>query len=68
MSEIGRLPCPNPECDSSDAYFWNTEKEQGHCKSCDAGTWLFKGKVWLKKDGQKKGTPLDNHRKTIGKL
>lgn len=60
MSEIGRLPCPNPECDSSDAYFWNTEKEQGHCKSCDAGTWLFKGKVWLKKDGQKKGTPLDN--------
>lgn len=36
MTEITRLPCPDTEgCGSSDAYCWNTEKQVGHCKSCD---------------------------------
>jgi len=61
MSELTKLECPDKqECGSSDAYCWNTEKEQGHCKSCDSGTWLFKGQLWIKRNGQGKGTPLEN--------
>lgn len=33
--EDGRNPCPFTDCKSSDAFYYNTEKMTGHCKSCD---------------------------------
>jgi twinkle protein len=35
--EIGRKPCPFVSCGSSDAFYYNPEKQIGHCKSCDRG-------------------------------
>ena len=37
MSEITHVECPFTDCSSSDAFCYNTEKKQGHCKSCDRG-------------------------------
>ena len=35
MGEVSRLPCPN--CDSSDAFSYNTDKHVGKCFSCGRG-------------------------------
>jgi KaiC/GvpD/RAD55 family RecA-like ATPase len=61
MSEAIHLPCVDKQgCGSSDAYSWNNEKEQGYCHACELKTWMFKDKLWVKRSGQKKVTPLDN--------
>ena len=35
MPEMPHQPCPHPECSSSDAFCYNTEKMVGKCHSCD---------------------------------
>ena len=35
MTQINHKPCPHPDCDSSDAFSYNTEKMVGKCHSCD---------------------------------
>ena len=35
MTELAHQPCPHPQCSSSDAFCYNTEKMVGHCHSCD---------------------------------
>lgn len=32
--EISHQPCPHTDCNSSDAFSWNTEKQIGMCYSC----------------------------------
>ncbi len=32
--ELSRQPCPHPDCSSSDAFSYNTEKKVGNCFSC----------------------------------
>jgi len=34
VPELTRQPCPHPECSSSDAFSYNTEKQVGVCFSC----------------------------------
>lgn len=34
MTDISGQPCPNPACNSSDAFSYNTEKQVGLCFSC----------------------------------
>lgn len=36
-TELTHKPCPNPNCDSSDAFSYNTDKQVGHCHSCGKG-------------------------------
>lgn len=41
MTEKHHLPCPDVEgCSSSDAYSFNTTKQQGYCHSCTLSTWV----------------------------
>ena len=35
MAQLIHKPCPHPDCDSSDAFSFNTEKGVGKCHSCD---------------------------------
>lgn len=49
MGERTRLPCPDKDCGSSDAYCWNEEKHTGHCHSCELATWVYKEKLWAKR-------------------
>ena len=35
--EVTHQPCPHADCDSSDAFAYNTEKMTGYCHSCDRG-------------------------------
>ena len=35
MTEISHQPCPHPDCNSSDAFSYNTEKMVGRCHSCE---------------------------------
>ena len=35
MSEIIHKPCPYVDCESSDAFDYNSVKKVGHCKSCE---------------------------------
>lgn len=34
-TDIAHLPCPHPECDSSDAFSYNTDMKVGKCHSCN---------------------------------
>jgi twinkle protein len=48
--EITHKPCPHVECDSSDAFAFNSEKKTGFCHSCER-TYPMKGmnlKSWVK--------------------
>jgi hypothetical protein len=58
MTEQAKLPCPDSDCGSSDAYYWNTTKEQGHCKSCDLATWNQNEVLWAKRGKNGKGFRL----------
>lgn len=51
MSERSHIPCPDPNCGSSDAYSWNEVDQRGHCHSCKLATWVYDGKFWGKRDG-----------------
>ena len=35
MTEIIHQPCPHPQCSSSDAFYYNTDKKVGFCPSCN---------------------------------
>ena len=37
MPEVTLQPCPHNNCNSSNAFCWNTDENVGHCKSCDQG-------------------------------
>jgi twinkle protein len=65
MTEQTRLPCPDTNCGSSDAYCWNTTKEQGHCKSCDLGTWLNNGNLWGKHSKNGKAFRMGDTKDTV---
>ena len=55
MTEIrGSCPSHSGDTGGSDSYFWNPDKKQGHCKSCDLGTWEFNGVLYGKRG--RKGT------------
>lgn len=55
MTEIrGQCPSHSGDTGGSDSYFWNPDKKQGHCKSCDLGTWEFNGVLYGKRG--RKGT------------
>jgi KaiC/GvpD/RAD55 family RecA-like ATPase len=56
MSEDNKLPCPDTDnCQSSDAYSWNTEDKKGYCHSCRYSQWEFKGKVYGRRENEAKG-------------
>lgn len=49
MTEIrGQCPSHSGDTGGSDSYFWNPDKKQGHCKSCDLSTWEFNGVLYGK--------------------
>ena len=37
MTNVSRLPCPFVDCQSSDAFSWDTDKACGKCHSCGNG-------------------------------
>lgn len=50
MSEArGQCPAHEGDTGGTDSYFWNPDKEMGHCKSCDLKTWVHKGILWGKR-------------------
>ena len=51
MSERSHIPCPDPNCGSSDAYSWNEADQKGYCHSCSLATWVYDGKFWGKRNG-----------------
>lgn len=53
MTEIrGQCPSHSADTGGSDSYFWNPDKKQGHCKSCDLGTWEHDGVLYGKRRGR----------------
>jgi len=37
MEELSHIPCPHPDCSSTDAFSYNKEKQVGYCHSCGEG-------------------------------
>ena len=53
MTEIcGQCPSHSADTGGSDSYFWNPDKKQGRCMSCDLSTWEFKGVLYGKRRGK----------------
>lgn len=53
MTEIrGQCPSHSGDTGGSDSYFWNPDKKQGHCKSCDLATWEHDGVLYGKRRGK----------------
>jgi len=65
MSEAIHLPCVDTEeCGSSDAYSWNSSKNQGYCHACELKTWLHNDEIWAKR-GSGKGYKLGTNDSTV---
>lgn len=59
MSNKPHLPCPDEDgCMSSDAYSWDAEKKVGYCHACMLKTWEFKGRLYGKREGDSKGSVI----------
>ena len=43
MAWINKLPCPRADCDSSDAFGYNTETHAGYCFSCGKSSFVQEG-------------------------
>jgi len=53
MTEIrGQCPSHSGDTGGSDSYFYNPDKKQGHCKSCDLATWEHDGVLYGKRRGK----------------
>ena len=70
MPEVHHQPCPFTQCGSSDAFSYNTDKQTGHCKSCNSGYPSTKEVFsWVKDEYPvQERKPSVTHREVVGSV